>query len=104
MPDLLLGLIAVVFFGLAYVGGRLHQWVLEVENERRHARQARMPNWLVAGIEDAQAVSVDALIRIEGELDILRSRLKHQLRILGDVRQGDYDPERPHKKHDGRRG
>lgn len=79
----------------AYAGGRLHQWIIEVERERRQARENRMPNWMVAGIEDAQAVSIDALLRLEGELDILRTRLKTQLKILGEVRQGDYEAERP---------
>lgn len=95
MIDALLAVFVLIGFCLAYLGGRLDQTLIEVERERRQAREARMPNWMVAGIEDAQAVSVDALLRVEGELDILRSRLKHQLKILGEVRQGDYEAEQP---------
>ncbi len=102
MSELALGILSAVLLGLAYAGGRLHQWILQVEEER-HAR--RMPNWLVAGIEDAQAVNIDTLLRVREVLMVLESRLATANRILGETRSGAYDPEQPaHREDGGKRG
>ena len=98
MSELALGILSVVLLSLAYAGGRLHQWILQVEEERR-AR--RMPNWLVAGIEDAQAVNIDTLLRVREVLMVLESRLATANRILGETRSGAYDPEQPARREDG---
>lgn len=99
MTILALAGLGLVLVALAYVCGRLHQLLLEVEKERAR----RLPNWLVAGIEDAQAVSLDTLLRIEAELEFLRARARKQLDILGEVRQGHYDAEKPAAREDGGR-
>ncbi len=96
---MLVGVIAVgVCICISYAAGRLHEWALGIEREQQEAKSARLPNWTVAGLEDAQAVNVDTLLQVREVMRILENRIATANRILGETRQGDYDAEQPARR------
>lgn len=76
-------------FALAYLAGRLHEALLDVERDRHLSYRVR------AGMDDLSAVSTDALLQVRDDLLIIEARLNDHNRIMGEIRQGRYDPEQP---------
>ncbi len=93
-----LSAIGLILLGLiiSYCAGRLHQWVLEIEKERSDpGRGKRLPNWLIAGLEDSQANDTDLLLWIRDALMLVEARLQDRMHIVGQIRNGEYHKEQP---------
>lgn len=93
MSDVVVTLFVIVFMAICYGAGRLHQWIIEVEQERQ--KKKRNPNWMLAGLEDAQAIDTDVLLWIRDALKVVEGRLDDRMHVLGQIRNGEYDKDRP---------
>ena len=99
MTQALIVVLLIVVIAICYGAGRLHQWLILIDRERQ--RKSRLPNWMIAGLEDAQAIDIDVLLWIRDALKIVEGRLDDRMRVIGEIRSGDYDKEKP-AKSDGR--
>ena len=89
MTDLFVAGLVLLALVTAYIAGRLHQALIDVE------RSNHLPYKVRAGMDDLSAVSTDALLQVRDDLLIIEARLNDHHRIMGEIRQGRYDPEQP---------
>lgn len=113
MAELLIALSGITLLAGVFFAGRLigsmterladqsrHIAQLEQQIANHHPEPRVHTHSTVAGIEDAQAVGLDLVLKIqtlETELAAARARAEQQLSILGIVRQSpsSYDSNRP---------
>jgi hypothetical protein len=89
MTDLLVAGLVLLALVTAYIAGRLHQALIDVE------RSNHLPYKVRAGLDDLSAVDTDILIWIKDALAVIESRAETRRTLMGQIRNGQYDPEQP---------
>jgi hypothetical protein len=87
VTDFIAAVLFVLGLAMAYVAGRLHQALIDVERDRH------LPYRLRAGLDDLSAVDTDMLLWIKDALALLESRAETRRTLMGQIRNGEYDPE-----------